>query len=451
MDNINVEDFINEIEIRPAIWNSKSDKHSNRTETKNAWEGICEKFVEDFKNKTTGEKNSAAMVLQKKWRHIRDSFSRELKKQRESKSGSAAKRHRQYVYFDRLQFLSELYETKPDEKNKQTGDGATASTPKTTTKSSSANDTNETNTLLKILAERLQNKKDAREQADIEQDKVDERQVQDDGINTDTESDLSFIKPPPSKKKKSTDDKIAIFDVIMKADSGYYDYQPNMQVSTQGYTTYSQSASTSRPHSQETLVSSDIFESTEPVNGTVSARIEYAQIARRAHALYEPCMSCAKAAQRTIAVTACVQRECSSRTVRELHIRGTFARCGRTPREDVSEDGDRYFLLSLLNDFKRIPESRKMDAKYDIIGIIRKYAMPQSYTRDYYNLDSESGSTARYNLRHGKRAAAVRQETHKLKAPLERIQTNGMVSTAGYHRSRRRVGGSSQYVDGCRR
>ncbi|KAF9405686.1 hypothetical protein HW555_013690, partial [Spodoptera exigua] len=58
-------------------------------------------------------------------------------------------------------------------------------------------------------------------------------------------------------------------------------------------------------------------------------------------------------------------------------------------REDVSEDGDRYFLLSLLNDFKRIPESRKMDAKYDIIGIIRKYTMPQSYSRDYYNLDSE--------------------------------------------------------------
>ncbi|KAL4719998.1 hypothetical protein ACJJTC_004147 [Scirpophaga incertulas] len=61
----------------------------------------------------------------------------------------------------------------------------------------------------------------------------------------------------------------------------------------------------------------------------------------------------------------------------------------RNSSEDVSEDGDRYFLLSLLNDFKRIPESRKMDAKYDIIGIIRKYAAPQSYTRDYYSLDSE--------------------------------------------------------------
>lgn len=61
MDDINVEDFINEIEIHPAIWNSKSDKHSNRTETKNAWEGVCEKFVEDFKNKTSGEKNSAGI------------------------------------------------------------------------------------------------------------------------------------------------------------------------------------------------------------------------------------------------------------------------------------------------------------------------------------------------------------------------------------------------------
>ncbi|KAH9632500.1 hypothetical protein HF086_017048 [Spodoptera exigua] len=168
MDDINVEDFINEIEIHPAIWKSKSHKHSNRTETKNAWEGVCEKFVEDFKNKTSGETNSAAIVLQKKkWRHIRDAFARELKKQRQRqpKSGSAANRHRPYVYFDRLQFLSQLYETKPDsnEKNKQSGDGPTASTSKTTTKSSSANDTNETNTLLKILAERLQNKKDARE------------------------------------------------------------------------------------------------------------------------------------------------------------------------------------------------------------------------------------------------------------------------------------------------
>lgn len=159
------------------------------------------------------------MVLQKKWRHIRDAYARDLKKQRESKSGSEAKKQRKYVYFDRLQFLSELYETKPasKEKNKQICDDPTASTSKS--KRSPADDNNETNALLKILAERLQNKKNA--------------------------------------------------------------------------------------------------------------------------------------------------------------------------TEDDSEDGDRYFLLSLLKDFKRIPESHKMDAKYDIIGVIRKYATPQLNTRNYYNVDSE--------------------------------------------------------------
>ncbi|CAF4891280.1 unnamed protein product [Pieris macdunnoughi] len=51
-------------------------------------------------------------------------------------------------------------------------------------------------------------KREWKKQAGIEQDKMDERQVQGDGINTDTESDLSFIEPPPSKKKQSKDNKI---------------------------------------------------------------------------------------------------------------------------------------------------------------------------------------------------------------------------------------------------
>ncbi|PZC79433.1 hypothetical protein B5X24_HaOG216316 [Helicoverpa armigera] len=41
-------------------------------------------------------------------------------------------------------------------------------------------------------------------------------------------------------------------------------------------------------------------------------------------------MSCAKAAHQTIAVTARAQLAGRSQTARELHIRGTFARCGRT-------------------------------------------------------------------------------------------------------------------------
>lgn len=108
------------------------------------------------------------MVLQKKWRHLRDAYTRDLKKQRESKSGSEAKRQRKYVYFDRLQFLSELYEIRPDskEKKKQICNDSTASTSKNKTKSLSADDNNETNTLLKILAEKKNAREDDSEDGD---------------------------------------------------------------------------------------------------------------------------------------------------------------------------------------------------------------------------------------------------------------------------------------------
>ncbi|KAH9639671.1 hypothetical protein HF086_002497 [Spodoptera exigua] len=60
------------------------------------------------------------------------------------------------------------------------------------------------------------------------------------------------------------------------------------------------------------------------------ARTECAQIVRGSRALYEPCMSCAKEAHQTIAVIARAQLAGRSQSARELRIRGTFARCGRT-------------------------------------------------------------------------------------------------------------------------
>lgn len=41
--------------------------------------------------------------------------------------------------------------------------------------------------------------------------------------------------------------------------------------------------------------------------------------------------------------------------------------------ESIEKDGDRCFLLSLFSDFKKIPEHRKTDAKYEMIGLIRRF------------------------------------------------------------------------------
>lgn len=47
----------------------------------------------------------------------------------------------------------------------------------------------------------------------------------------------------------------------------------------------------------------------------------------------------------------------------------------RMQRKDEANenDGDRLFLLSLLSDFKKIPEYCKTDAKYEMIGLIRRF------------------------------------------------------------------------------
>ncbi|PZC80391.1 hypothetical protein B5X24_HaOG214693 [Helicoverpa armigera] len=74
-------------------------------------------------------------------------------------------------------------------------------------------------------------------------------------LSQEVHSFINFIGAKMESYSRSTKNMVqqAIFDVIMKADSGHYDYQSNMQ----GYTTYSQSASTSRPHSQESNYSAE--------------------------------------------------------------------------------------------------------------------------------------------------------------------------------------------------
>ncbi|KAL1488948.1 hypothetical protein ABEB36_014732 [Hypothenemus hampei] len=112
---LDVELFILEIESHPAIWDARDKNFSNRSEKRNAWEKICLKFISNFENKNQAEKNEAAVNLQKRWKSIRDSYCRELKKQKKIKSGSAADNNKKYVYFDILSFLSPLQSTKPSE------------------------------------------------------------------------------------------------------------------------------------------------------------------------------------------------------------------------------------------------------------------------------------------------------------------------------------------------
>ncbi|XP_046830030.1 uncharacterized protein LOC124429164 [Vespa crabro] len=106
INNINTEDFISEIELRPAIWELSSDDYTNKITKKNAWEEVIRKFCPEFERKSNAEKNNIALRFQRKWKSLRDCYSRELLKIKKEKSGSGTPANRkQYMYYNKLSFL----------------------------------------------------------------------------------------------------------------------------------------------------------------------------------------------------------------------------------------------------------------------------------------------------------------------------------------------------------
>lgn len=69
-----------------------------------------------------------------------------------------------------------------------------------------------------------------------------------------------------------------------------------------------------------------------------------------------------------------------------------------------------------------------MDAKYDIIGIIRKYATPQPYTRDYYNLDSEFYEQQRGYFTNPSPGSQTQTSNNQLQSTAEEIAAISSVS-----------------------
>ncbi|KAB0805403.1 hypothetical protein PPYR_02373 [Photinus pyralis] len=102
-DKVNTKDFISAIEQFPAIWDLSNEEYSNKTVKRNAWEAVILKFG----NLTEPEKKVIGNTYKRKWKSLRDSYSRELAKQKkEFKSGSAAKPRKKYIFFEQLRFLN---------------------------------------------------------------------------------------------------------------------------------------------------------------------------------------------------------------------------------------------------------------------------------------------------------------------------------------------------------
>ncbi|CAG4964060.1 unnamed protein product [Colias eurytheme] len=100
--DLDIDRFIFEIENHPAIWNTKCDEYSDRAQKVKQWEEVTNMFTDN--NASVEEKKKNGILLQKRWRTLRDAFVKEQRELATTKSGSAAT-HKKYKYYDQLLFL----------------------------------------------------------------------------------------------------------------------------------------------------------------------------------------------------------------------------------------------------------------------------------------------------------------------------------------------------------
>ncbi|CAK1585168.1 unnamed protein product [Parnassius mnemosyne] len=109
---MNTEFFIAEILARPAIWKSGHPQHKFKNVMKKLWEEIKIKFSE-----------CEVSDLKKKWKNLRDTYSKELKKMPKSRSGDSSSNYEPaWKYFTLLGFLKDEYMPLTAESNLDEGD-----------------------------------------------------------------------------------------------------------------------------------------------------------------------------------------------------------------------------------------------------------------------------------------------------------------------------------------
>ncbi|KAL4709482.1 hypothetical protein ACJJTC_012819 [Scirpophaga incertulas] len=102
---IDVEHLIIAVQERPPLWNKHSKEYSDRNLKTRLWQEICENIVPKWVELSNQNKKKQGADIQRKWKNLKDCFSRELAAQKKSESGQSGRKKRKYIYFDELSFL----------------------------------------------------------------------------------------------------------------------------------------------------------------------------------------------------------------------------------------------------------------------------------------------------------------------------------------------------------
>ncbi|XP_023951385.1 uncharacterized protein LOC112055483 [Bicyclus anynana] len=113
MAEYDVDHLISLIYERPVLWDKTISQFKDKNLKTEAWREVCTSLYSNFEELNTVEKSKIGNDVIKKWRGIKDNFTKYEKKLNEQcKSGAGAKKIKQYHLYDQLLFLKKNFQNK---------------------------------------------------------------------------------------------------------------------------------------------------------------------------------------------------------------------------------------------------------------------------------------------------------------------------------------------------
>ncbi|XP_075234532.1 uncharacterized protein LOC142332151 [Lycorma delicatula] len=104
--NFSMEEFIEEVRIRPAIYDITTPEYSDRSFKKVLWTEICQKFTVNWNQLSEDDRDTIGKEMKNRWKSIRDAFVREVRYMKEAElNGEPQVKKKKYIYYDQLCFL----------------------------------------------------------------------------------------------------------------------------------------------------------------------------------------------------------------------------------------------------------------------------------------------------------------------------------------------------------
>lgn len=100
MMNVDTEMIVNEVEKRPALWDSSSEEYKDRGSRPKVWYEICDSLIVDFKEMGCSTQENWVEKIQTRWRTARDAYTRYKNGNKQGKFKA-----KKLAYFDNMRFL----------------------------------------------------------------------------------------------------------------------------------------------------------------------------------------------------------------------------------------------------------------------------------------------------------------------------------------------------------